>query len=122
MAVVDLTMDIIEREQTLRTDRLIYEPTWEQIGDIIRPLRKDINNVDISPGQPRRELIFDGTPEQALNNYAAGVYGTMTNPASEWFRVSTGDPDFDEFYLVQIYLRDVTRLLQKSFYSCNKDL
>jgi hypothetical protein len=81
----------IARWAELRTDRSQHEQMWEDIARLIRPQRGGFGLTD--PAGRQLEKPLSSAPIHAHSNFAAGLYGTLTNPANQWCGLSTNDPD-----------------------------
>ncbi len=75
----------------LKTDRSQHEQMWEDIARLIRPQRGGFGLTD--PAGRQLEKPLSSAPIHAHSNFAAGLYGTLTNPANQWCGLSTNDPD-----------------------------
>ncbi|MCC6717412.1 MAG: head-tail connector protein [Acetobacteraceae bacterium] len=86
----DLARDVIRRHDRMRGDRSLMEPLWQEIAELVKPMRADFT-VTRTPGQRRGLRVFDGTPGYAAENLAAGLWGMVTNSANEWFSLKHPD-------------------------------
>lgn len=81
----------IARWAELKTDRSQHERMWEEIARLIRPQRGGFGLTD--PAGRQMEKPLSSAPIHAHGNFAAGLYGTLTNPANRWCGLATNDPD-----------------------------
>jgi hypothetical protein len=86
----DLGQQIIRRHDTLKSARANWETQWQQIAELMRPLRADFT-LQRHPGERRGLEIFDSTPGLAVENLAAGLWGMVTNSANTWFNLAHPD-------------------------------
>lgn len=81
----------IARWAELKTDRGQHEQMWEDIARLIRPQRGGFGLTN--PAGRQMEKPLSSAPIHAHGNFAAGLYGTLTNPANQWCGLGTNDPD-----------------------------
>ena len=81
----------ISRWTELKTDRSQHEQMWEDIARLFHPQRGGFGLTD--PAGRTLEKPLSSAPIHAHSNFAAGLYGTLTNPANQWCGLSTNDPD-----------------------------
>jgi hypothetical protein len=81
---------VVQRFSELKSERSLYERTWQDIRELVRPGTTDFNRVT-SPGNTRTESIYDGTAPEALEELASGLHSYLTNPADRWFSLEVQD-------------------------------
>lgn len=84
--------DLLSRGRALKSDRGPYEERWGKMARIMRPWRDDFA-IRRSPGQNRTRSVYDGTGIRSADNFAAGIFGSLTNPANQWVLYEPADPD-----------------------------
>lgn len=87
---MDLGKQIIRRHDTLKATRGNWETQWQDIAELMRPLRADFTRTRVA-GEKRGLEIFDSTPGLAVENLAAGLWGMVTNSANTWFNLAHPD-------------------------------
>jgi hypothetical protein len=106
---------ICSRYDRLKAERATFESTWQEIAEVIRPLRAEFTATR-SAGEKRNQKIFDSTPLMAADNFAGGIYGMMTSPSNRWFSLKLeGDEELAEFGPVRDWLYSVTTIILNSF-------
>jgi hypothetical protein len=103
----------IARWAELKTDRSQHERLWEDIARLIRPQRGGFGQTD--PAGRILEKPLSSAPIHAHNNFAAGLYGTLTNPANQWCGLATNDPDDLENHDHKLWLDTVSARVLASF-------
>lgn len=91
----DLGKRIIERWQGLEADRGLLKTRWQEIAELVRPERADFMVMQ-PEGQKRNLQQFDASSATALDQLAAGLWGAVTNSATEWFQVRHPDPALNQ--------------------------
>ncbi len=104
----------LTRFENLKSARAPWEAHWQEIADHVRPLRAEFTAMP-ARGARRDRKIFDNTPSQALEHLASGIYGLMTNPASQWFALRFTDPDLNDWSGARVWLERATRAVADSF-------
>lgn len=92
------------RYMALKTDRLFWHDTWEELADYLLP-REGGFTTPITKGERLNSKIYDSTGPHALQIAASGLYARATNPASKWFNLKVSK-DFKDDREVQIWLED----------------
>ncbi len=101
------------RWSELKTERSEHEQMWEAIAHLFRPQRGGFGLSD--PAGRRHEKPLSSSPIHAQSNFAAGLYGTLTNPANQWGGVESNDPDANENHENKLWLDLVGRRIMASF-------
>jgi len=109
-----LAMLAATRWGELKTDRAKHERDWQLIAQLFRPLRKGFGADDpASADRAIRPLSSDQI--KALQNFAAGLYGTLTNPTQRWFGFTVPDRDLADWHGNRAWLDAVTDRVLASF-------
>ncbi|MGB8275368.1 MAG: portal protein [Alphaproteobacteria bacterium] len=106
--------EIIRRQETLKSERGLFESHWQEIADLIRPMRSDFVTLR-TPGEKRMQKIFDGTPGLALQNLASGLWGMITNSANEWFALQSPDDELNRRRDVKLWLDEAGKRMRDTF-------
>ena len=108
-----------KRLQALKTIRGSWDPMYQNISDHLLPWSGRFFVEDTNKGGGRHNLIFDGSATSALRVLGAGLMAGATSPARPWFRLTTGDPELNEFYSARIWLDEVARRMMRVFQKSN---
>jgi hypothetical protein len=100
---------LIRRQERLAAGRAPFEAQWQELADYVRPLRADFRGEAEVQGGRRGTRIFDGTAGRAADGFAGGLYALLTNPATTWFTLETGDEALDDRPDVRLWLDDTAR-------------
>lgn len=103
----------IARWAELKTDRSQHEQMWGDIARLIRPQRGGFGLSD--PAGRIMEKPLSSAPIHANSNFAAGLYGTLTNPANRWFGMASSDDDANRVHENRVWLDRVTNIILNSF-------
>lgn len=103
----------IARWAELKTDRSQHERMWEEIARLIRPQRGGFGLTD--PAGRQMEKPLSSAPIHAHGNFAAGLYGTLTNPANRWCGLATNDPDDMKVHENALWLDTASNRVLASF-------
>ena len=87
--------DIAQKFKDFKTARLPFDNLRQEIRNFLLPDKTDFNRV-YGIGEKRRQNIFDGTGEHAIEIFAAGVVGIVANRATKWMRFKTEDDDLNK--------------------------
>ena len=102
---MSLAKSVIKRQAQLEKDRENFDTLWQEVGDFVLPNRSDFRR-HLAKGQKRRQHLYDGTGEQAVNIFASSIMGFLTNPATKWFNLRLQDPTLNKVNEVKVWLAD----------------
>lgn len=102
-----------QRWDDLKTERSKDELDWEDIARLIRPQRGGFKQHDFT-GR-RMDKPLSSAPVVANSNMAAGLYGTLTNPANRWMSMGTLDPDLAQWQPFKEWADAVSNRILASF-------
>lgn len=103
----------MRRWTELKSGRAEHEQNWEAIARLMRPGRGGFS-LD-NPAGRSMEKALSSAPIHANDNFAAGLYGTLTNPANRWFGFRTNDSDLNAWHEARSWLDHVTDRVLASF-------
>lgn len=86
--IVSLAKQVIDKVAALKSERLNFEKSWQEISELVLPRKADFT-VTQTAGSPRTRKLFETTAINAAELLAAGLHGLMTNPAGKWFALQT---------------------------------
>ena len=103
-----------ERRWTeLKSARSQHEQMWGDIARLMRPQRGGFGSDNAADRQLEKPL--SSGPIMAQSNFAAGLYGTLTNPANRWFGFRTNDADLNAWKPAKMWMDVVTDRVLASF-------
>lgn len=103
----------IQRWSEMKTDRAAHEQMWEDIARLMRPQRQGF----MQDGSTARsdEKPLSSAPIHAHSNFAAGLFGTLTNPTNKWFGFRTDDEEVNNWHPMRLWLDVAGRRVLNSF-------
>jgi len=105
-----MARECIGRWDRLKADRSLIEQQWQDIAELVRPQRADF--ISRPPeGQQRGLLQYDASSSTALDQLAAGLWGAVTNSATDWFQVRHPDPVLNDDAEVQEWMDDARQVI-----------
>lgn len=110
---------LLSRLGQLKTERATFWSQWKEISTYLLPYNGRYFSQDRDKGWKRFNAIYDSTGTRALRVLAAGMMSGMTSPARPWFRLSTADPELNNYQPVRVWLSDVTRIMLDVFSRSN---
>lgn len=93
----------------LRTEQYPMRNYNQEIAQIFYPRRADFNVLQ-TPGT-KREFNFDSAPQTCALILASGMYGTLTNPATQWFELNVVDRSIRDSLPVLRWLKETTLVM-----------
>jgi hypothetical protein len=109
---------VLYRFEQLKAGRTNWDTYWQELAEYFIPNKDDVYGFR-SGGEEKFNKLYDSTSVQALENLSASLHGMMTNPASVWFALSTGDTALDTDPEVAKYLETCTRIMIDTFNKSN---
>jgi hypothetical protein len=97
---------VIERYNALKAERSTWESHWQEVADYVLP-RKDQILRQTTEGQKKAIEKYDSTAVHSNELLAGALHGLLTNPASLWFDLKTGDPTLDRDDNIRRWMQDV---------------
>lgn len=99
---------IVQEWSDMKSTRSREESDWRALETYLTPEREEMREGMNNP------IVVDGTGYNALDNFASGLFGSLTNPANKWISIKTGDDDLNNFHRVKAYLDQTTNIVLKS--------
>lgn len=104
---------LLFRHEAMKEKRLQHETTWQLEAEFFRPVRQGFTGrVDAPVPDPN---VFDATGFSAASNFAGGMFGSLVNPASQWFELGFTDASLNHRGEALAWLAEVSRIALKSF-------
>lgn len=98
-------VDIVHYYESLKSDRFVFEQTWQDIADHIVG-RREFFEQRRQPGEQRMRTIYDTTGQQAGTMLAGALHSLLTNPATNWFDLVAKDPSLRQDHEANTWLED----------------
>ena len=104
---------LLARAMAARSARASAEdPVLQRLARMFRPSRAHFNTTP-SPGQDLYRHLYDSTPQYAATNLAAGLFGSVMNPANKWFALNPRGAAKDDDAAVR-YMDGATQAVAES--------
>lgn len=102
----------VKKFDRMKGQRVNWESFWEELAVYLQPNKDDVHKSRTA-GEKKHNRIFTGMPIHANEELAAALHGMLTNPATPWFGLSTGDSALDKNVAVKAWLQHAQeRMLQ----------
>jgi hypothetical protein len=101
--------------ERLISERTYYEDYWQDVAKYVLPSRAFL--MQWSPGSRRNTRIFDTTGIYANEQFAGGLHGMLTSPASRWFNLKLADPGYRLTEQDKLWLQHATDVVYNVFSS-----
>jgi hypothetical protein len=114
----EVATSIIKKFHKVKSQRLNWDQHWQEIADYCVPRKDDIYQT--SPqGEKKYDKVFDGTAIHTVELLASALHGMLTNPATFFFELTTGDPLLDENDEVRLWFQDVVEKIHVTLNNSN---
>lgn len=102
----------------LESDRQMFEPLWDDVGDYILPFRWRNAKNDVKMFEDKMRDIINKTATMSAHVLSAGMHSGITNPARPWVKLTTEDSELSGYEPSKEWLSLTTKnmlgLFQKS--------
>jgi len=102
---------ICQRFGDLQTSRGTWESHWQEAADLTFPNHPTFVGSE-SPGLKKGLKVYDSTAIHAAEILAAGLHGTLTNPASEWFTLKFSNKSLNDSREASMWLASVEKIMR----------
>lgn len=90
-----LVKELQQRLRVLKQSRKSAEEDWQELAEYLQPPKARFFSDDSTDAE-NRELIWSSVPEDALQQFAAGIHSLLTNPAQTWLHTALTGRGADE--------------------------
>lgn len=113
------TPQMIKKQlEVLRAERNTWEWHWQELTDYMLPRKNNVTRT-VQPGTKRNTHLLDNTAMQSAELLGGALHGMLTNPASIWFELTTGDEALDQNDNVRKWLQDTTKRIHNALNNSN---
>tara|TARA_R100001594_G_scaffold19297_3_gene37669 strand:+ start:7 stop:1617 length:1611 start_codon:yes stop_codon:yes gene_type:complete len=113
-----LARKIIDRYEYLKGQRVNWDQHWQELADYVIPRKDDVYKTNMK-GEKKGNQLFDSTGIHSNELLASALHGMLTNPATPWFSLSTGDEFLDQDDEVRLWLQDSARQMHNVLNNSN---
>lgn len=104
--------ECLKKHEQLAAERTREEAVWKRLAELFRPDEADgFYGTERSVPNPD---LFDSTTLQAVESFAGGIFGQLTNQANRWFEWEHPDRQFNSWQPVRDWCHTVTDILMAS--------
>lgn len=111
-------VQLIQKYQSLKGDRGMFETLWQDCMDHCNPRKNNIT-YEGAPGEKKYVDLLDTTAMTNSELLAGALHGMLTNPAGFFFGLSSGIPAIDQDDAVRGWLQEVTRIMHDTLNNSN---
>lgn len=97
----DLAKADIRDHERLKSDRMSWESTWQEIDELFPNGAGGFNGT--TPGAVRGQRVFDSTHTTALRRFAAAGVAITTPEEKQYIRPRFGDPELQKLRSVKLW-------------------
>lgn len=90
-----LVKELQQRLAVLKKSRRNSEASWQELAEYLQPEKARFFG-DSSQEAEERESVWSSVPEDALQQFAAGIHSLLTNPAQTWLHTALIGKAIDE--------------------------
>lgn len=101
---------IVKKMDSLKAARHNWERHWMEVAEYIIPKKDNIYGERLE-GEKKHNLLYDSTGIQSCELLASALHGMLTNPATQWFGLATGDKAIDQRDDVRKFLQECVHVI-----------
>ena len=113
-----LAEDFILDFKKIKADRGSWDSHWSDIAKYFYPNKDDVWGSH-SAGEKKVIRVYDGSPGHYNELLASALHSMLTNPAVNWFELTSGDILIDRIPEVRDYLQKVTDSIHQALNNSN---
>lgn len=102
---------VIRRFGDLSGSRGAWESHWQEAAELTFPNHPTFTGEE-SPGLKKGLKVYDSTAIHAAEILAAGLHGTLTNPASEWFALRFENEELNDSRESSLWLKNAEQIMR----------
>ena len=113
---------IIKRFEAKVSQRSNWEDHWRQVLDLVMPRKRDIwqhISGTVTPGEKKHRKVYDSSAEHYVEVLASALHTTLTNQSTEWFELTSGDPEIDKKPEVKAWLQKLVKKIHRLLNNSN---
>lgn len=102
---------LIKMYEDTKSLRRNWDTTWAEIADYVVPSKDQIftDKFHKTKGDEKNDHLYDGSPEHFNELLASALHSMLTNPAGQWFSLTTNKEEVDNDPEVKKYLQLLVR-------------
>jgi len=85
---------VVKKAAKMEVKRSTWDPLWDGVAEYIVPKKDNVYGAAVK-GEEKHNRLYDSTAINSNEQLASALHGWLTNSASVWFGVTTGDQDLD---------------------------
>ena len=93
----------------MRGERTTWDAHWQEIADYVQPRKDNIYKSKVLEGDKKGNLLYDASAIHANELLASALHSMLSNPATFFFTLTTGDNDLDLQDDVRVWIQKTTR-------------
>ena len=113
-----MVVEYIKKFQALKSDRMNWDSHWEECAQYILPRKDDVYQTR-TPGEKKMMRVYESTAIHSNELLASALHGMLTNPATTWFELSTGDEQIDMDDEVRLWLQNTVKQMHNVLNTSN---
>lgn len=110
--------EICELWDKLDGERSTFKTHWQECAEFVLPQKANVT-VTRTPGQKLGQQIYDSTAAHSNELLAGALHGMLTNPASRFFDLRTGEEEIDSDVTVRRFLDQAADIMITTFNNSN---
>ena len=115
------TEKLLERFDTLRSQRANWETHWQEIADYMIPRKNDVIHQTPTAGEKKMDLVYDSTAIHALELLASSLHGMLSSSASPWVTLQFADRQLNDDVVAMEWLENATQVIYEFLSKSNFD-
>jgi len=113
-----MATEYIRKYEALKSERTNWDSHWEECAQFIVPRKDDVHQT-LSSGAKKYSKVYETTAIHSNELLAAALHGMLTNPATTWFELSTGDEPTDQDDEVRLWLQNTVKQMHNVLNASN---
>ena len=103
-----MAIEYIKKFEMLKADRMNWDSHWEECAQFALPRKDDVYQTR-TPGEKKFSKVFESTAIHSNELLSSALHSMLTNSATNWFELTTGDDTLDMDDEVRLWLQDTVK-------------
>ena len=103
-----MAIEYIKKFEMLKADRMNWDSHWEECAQYALPRKDDVYQTR-TPGEKKYAKVFESTAIHSNELLSSALHSMLTNSATNWFELTTGDDSLDMDDEVRLWLQDTVK-------------
>ena len=103
-----MAVEYIKKFEGMKAERINWDSHWEECAQYVLPRKDDVYRSR-RPGEKKYSKVYESTPIHSNELLSSALHSMLTNSATNWFELTTGDVSLDMDDDVRLWLQETVK-------------